>query len=231
MACFTGLTPTQPHDEAKAMKQSTSDLRTILVTAVITALVVGGLFSLWPERERDSGMPEKVAEEKSFTPDEQLRALEEKIAGLLQQVETLQQENEALRASETEALKAVEGLKERLAALPGDAVVKEQPSSQAVSHKPRAGWEKYFPGQGTTTLVNETVEQVAELLGQPPFLVRSTAFSPEHSREVWIFLPYEGDPTGLYLYFKGGRFHKSRLDEFNGLPGSAVFMDHEFWFN
>lgn len=106
-----------------------------------------------------------------------------------------------------------------------------QPQQPEISRKPKPGWERYFPSPTKTTLTGRLVNEVKTLLGEPPVLVRSIAANPEYSREVWIYLPYEDDPTGLYIYFKGGRVVKTRLDEFNGLEGSAIFEDRDFWLN
>jgi len=44
-------------------------------------------------------------------------------------------------------------------------------------------------------------------------------------------MPGEEDPTGLYIYFKGDRVFRSRLDEFNGLFNSGLLDDEDFWLN
>lgn len=105
-----------------------------------------------------------------------------------------------------------------------------QPSEAPISQKPKAGWEEYFPTPTETTLMGESVSEVKNLLGEPPVLVRSTAADPNYSREIWIYMPYDEDPTGLYVYFKGGKVVKSCLDEFNGLVGSSIWEDSDFWF-
>lgn len=106
-----------------------------------------------------------------------------------------------------------------------------QPQQPEISRKPKQGWEQYFPSQTKTTLTGRLVNELKTLLGEPPVLVRSIAANPEYSREVWVYFPYEDDPTGLYIYFKGGRVTKTKLDEFNGLVGSAIFEDRDFWLN
>lgn len=95
----------------------------------------------------------------------------------------------------------------------------------SIAKRPKAGWEKYFPTPGTTTLLGEKASEVEELLGVPPVLAR------QGGREVWIYSPYDDDPTGIYLYFKAGKVVKGRLDEFNGLAGSSIWDEDEFWFD
>ncbi|MDI6891912.1 MAG: hypothetical protein QMD08_02785 [Actinomycetota bacterium] len=103
-------------------------------------------------------------------------------------------------------------------------------ASEAISQKPKSGWEEYFPTPTETTLMGESVSELRNLLGEPPVLVRSIAADPDCSREIWIYMPYDEDPTGLYIYFKGGKVAKSLLDEFNGLVGSSIWEDSDFWF-
>jgi hypothetical protein len=72
------------------------------------------------------------------------------------------------------------------------------------------------------TVMGKTTAEVGSILGEPRALVRQTAANPEFSREVRIYSPYDEDPTGFYIYFRGGVAVEERMDEFNGLYGSAV---------
>ena len=72
------------------------------------------------------------------------------------------------------------------------------------------------------TVLGKTTGEVDAILGEPRALVRQTAANPEFSREVRIYSPYDEDPTGFYIYFRGGVVVEERMDEFNGLYGSAV---------
>jgi len=202
----------------------------IFLTALVTAFVVGGALYLWQSstREDEGGTALQV----ESLLHEQILALEDQVAELKLQVEALEHENESLKTrgaplSES-AIEVENGEDSRTYK---ELAPELSSKTAAVSQKPRSGWEVFFPDHGTTTLVDKHVGEVEKVLGPPPFLVRSTAVNPRFNREVWIFLPYDEDPTGLYVYFKGDRVHKSRLDEFNGLPGSTIFSDHEFWYN
>ncbi|MBS4023164.1 MAG: hypothetical protein KGZ79_12220 [Dethiobacter sp.] len=66
------------------------------------------------------------------------------------------------------------------------------------------------------------------MFGEPPFLIRSIAAVPEFSREIWIYTPGGEDPTGVFIFFKGGRVHASRIDEFGGLHNSGLLDDENF---
>ncbi|MFU8861575.1 MAG: lipoprotein [Cyclonatronaceae bacterium] len=72
------------------------------------------------------------------------------------------------------------------------------------------------------SVMGKNTSEVDAILGEPRALVRQTAANPEFSREVRIYLPYDEDPTGFYIYFRGGEVVDERLDEFNGLYGSTV---------
>ena len=131
--------------------------------------------------------------------ERQVTALEEEKAALEQEVADLREENAALK-------EPVE-----------------------IRRAPKEGWEQYFPDAETTTLEGESLEDVRQLLGEPPYLVRSTAADPRQNREVWVYGPFPDDPTGLYLFFKGDRLDKARIDEFPGLRESSIWEDEDFW--
>jgi hypothetical protein len=147
-----------------------------------------------------------------FMAVDSLRA--QKIEGLERQLETLENENAELNEQ-------IAVLQEQTKNKPGE--------GKEISRAPRPGWEAYFPNAETTTLLNEPVDKVRSLLGEPPVLLRSIAANPAFNREIWIYMPGEEDPTGLYIYFKGDRVFGSRLDEFNGLYNSGLLDDEDFW--
>ena len=62
-------------------------------------------------------------------------------------------------------------------------------SKDEITRQPKSGWNQYFPEHNTTTLEGETTATVQELLGVPAIKIRSTAFSTEFNREIWIFMP------------------------------------------
>lgn len=167
----------------------------IAITALITALVAGGLV-YWL-----TGNREAVGNGEKAELEEQVAALQQENAALQEENSTLKEENEALT------------------------------ESREIHRQPKAGWEQYFPDAETTTLEGKSTEEVRQLLGEPPFLVRSTAVNPQNNREVWIYTPFDQDPTGLYLFFKGGQLASSRLDEFPGLQQSFIWEDEDFWQN
>lgn len=91
-----------------------------------------------------------------------------------------------------------------------------------LTRKPQPGWESH-------TLIGMTRQQALKTLGCPPHYVRMTSpLGTLGERELWVYLPYDKDSTGLYLWLKAGVVHQSRLDTFSG------FWTHEmdnpdFW--
>lgn len=118
-------------------------------------------------------------------------------------------------------------LQERVGAL--EAEIAKMRDPEQITRQPREGWEEYFPGPEETTLAGETTSRVRELLGEPPVLIRQIAASPEFNREIWVYMPFEEDPTGLYLFFKGNQLTSSRKDEFPGLYNAGLLDVEEFW--
>lgn len=90
------------------------------------------------------------------------------------------------------------------------------------SAKPKDGWEGL-------SLDGMTRDELLEALGCPLHSMRLGAVgNPSYVRELWVYHPYDEDPTGLYIWMQGGVFHASRLDEFTGFWGFE-FDNPEFW--
>ena len=145
----------------------------------------------------------------------------EKIQELEASIAALTSENERLNEMITSADAEIEALEAELGAI----------RDRQISYKPKSGWETYFPNPESNTIIGKTVDEVEELLGIPPFRIYSTAATAPFNREIWVFVPYDEDPTGLYLFFKGNQLWASRLDEFTGLYGSGLLDTEDFWQN
>ncbi|UMZ74060.1 hypothetical protein [Natranaerofaba carboxydovora] len=181
----------------------------ILITALVTAIIVGGvLYFAWGAGQMAEDIPQK---EEDYMDEDHV---DQEISKLEEDVSNLEEENQNLQAEITR----LEEEKE------------ETTDPTQISHRPNPGWDEYFPDYETTTLEGESISTVRGILGEPPFLVRSIAVEEENNREVWVYLPHEEDPTGLYLFFKGNRLDSSRLDEFPGLPASYIWDMDEFWY-
>ncbi len=93
-----------------------------------------------------------------------------------------------------------------------------QPTSMA----PNPGWD-------SVSLEGLTREELVDVLGCPPHVIRMTSVVSEaHNRELWVYHPYEEDPTGLFVWLKGNVYHYSTLNEFNGF-WCYEMSDLDFW--
>lgn len=93
---------------------------------------------------------------------------------------------------------------------------------QPTTMQPLAGWED-------VDLEGLTREELVEVLGCPPHVIRMTSVvSEDFNKELWVYHPYEEDPTGLYVWLKGNVYHDSTLNEFNGFSVHQM-MDEDFW--
>lgn len=75
---------------------------------------------------------------------------------------------------------------------------------------------------GYLQLVGVTVDRLDEVLGEPPVLVRQSVEGAPVRREVRVYMPYEKDSTGLYIYIRNEEVVSFRLDTFMGLANSSV---------
>ncbi|KUO53126.1 MAG: hypothetical protein APF76_03545 [Desulfitibacter sp. BRH_c19] len=177
------------------------NLGSILAAVLITAIIIGGGVYWW----------------QNSTWTDEVDRLNQEIVELRQQVE----EGQVKDPPDEEPNES-----------PDDQVPNDQvPTETEISRKPKAGWEQFFPAAEETTLLGKSISEIRETLGEPPVLVRSIAANPENSKEMWVYHPFDEDPTGLYLFFKGGELVNSRLDEFSGLSGIAFWDEEEFWQN
>ncbi|MBS4025020.1 MAG: bZIP transcription factor [Clostridia bacterium] len=176
----------------------------VLIGVIVTAIMVWGLATFLRPAPELAGQP-----------------LEARVAQLEEELQVLQAENQEL----TEQVAA---LREERDELRGELREIEE---GGITRQPKPGWQEFFPSPETTTLEGKSTGEVRELLGVPPVKIRSIAANPDFNREIWIYMAGEEDPTGLYLWFKGNQLWRSLLDEFNGLYGSGLLEDEEFWLN
>jgi hypothetical protein len=64
--------------------------------------------------------------------------------------------------------------------------------------------------------------EIDQVLGSSPILVRQSIQGAPIRKEIRVYLPYEEDSTGLYLYFENERVVAFKLDEFNGIIHSGL---------
>lgn len=72
-----------------------------------------------------------------------------------------------------------------------------------------------------------TVDELIELIGEPPHLLRQGHRGSGWHKEVWILPIYQEDSTGLYIYIRNGNVEDWRLDTFVGLGNHPQLLE---WF-
>ncbi len=93
-----------------------------------------------------------------------------------------------------------------------------QPSSM----QPRPGWD-------TVNLEGLSREALLDVLGCPPHIIRMTSVvDAAYNRELWVYHPYDEDPTGLFIWLKGNFYHSATLNEFSGF-WCYEMSDLDFW--
>ncbi len=72
-----------------------------------------------------------------------------------------------------------------------------------------------------------TVEELLDLIGEPPHLLRQGHRGSGWHKEIWILPIYQEDSTGLYIYIEDGEVADWRLDTFMGIGSHEQLLD---WF-
>ena len=62
-----------------------------------------------------------------------------------------------------------------------------------------------------------SVDELLELIGEPPHMLRQGHRGSGWHKEVWILPIYQEDSTGLYIYIQNGQVSDWRLDTFVGV--------------
>ncbi len=74
-----------------------------------------------------------------------------------------------------------------------------------LSLKPIPGWDVFFPQNKTDRFNGLSRKLVANLLGQPPIVVRTLEPARPATVETWAYVPYENGNTAIHVYFVNGR--------------------------
>lgn len=85
-----------------------------------------------------------------------------------------------------------------------------------------APYSKFLDEEGYLSLNGRSLSDLQAHLGDPPVLVRQSVPNAPLRREVRVYMPYEKDPTGLYIFIENERVVNFRMDEFNGLRNSSL---------
>jgi hypothetical protein len=83
-------------------------------------------------------------------------------------------------------------------------------------------YDQFLNEEGYLDLLGRTLDEIDQVLGSSPILVRQSIQGAPIRKEIRVYLPYEEDSTGLYLYFENERVVAFKLDEFNGIIHSGL---------
>lgn len=106
---------------------------------------------------------------------------------------------------------------------------RQQPSdaSEPMRHRLNVAPFDYFTdSDGYLSLEGVTDTRLDEVLGKAPIVVRQAVDGAPLRREVRVYLPYEEDSTGLYIFIRNNRVERFRLDTFLGLANSSIIQDY-----
>jgi hypothetical protein len=80
----------------------------------------------------------------------------------------------------------------------------------------------FTDSDGYLNLNNVEIREIDKVLGAAPVVIKQSRDGAPIRREVRVYMPYDEDPTGLYIYFLNDRVQSFRMDEFNGITNSSL---------
>lgn len=83
-------------------------------------------------------------------------------------------------------------------------------------------YRHFTDADGYLDLINVDIREVDRVLGAAPVVMKQSREGAPIRREVRVYMPYDKDPTGLYIYFLNDRVESFRMDEFNGITNSSL---------
>jgi hypothetical protein len=100
-------------------------------------------------------------------------------------------------------------------------------SPQVVSEAMRykldvAPYNRFADSEGYLNLIGVDITEIDNVLGSAPAVVKLSREGAPVRREVRVYMPYDKDPTGLYIYFLNEKVQHFRMDEFNGITNSSI---------
>lgn len=85
-----------------------------------------------------------------------------------------------------------------------------------------APYNRLLNSEGYLDLKGRSMKEIDEILGESPIIVRQSVKGAPLRREVRVYLPYQEDSTGLYLFFQNETIIEFKMDEFNGILQSGI---------
>lgn len=83
-------------------------------------------------------------------------------------------------------------------------------------------YSTFLNEEGYLDLLGRSMAEIDEVLGESPIVARQSIRGAPIRKEIRVYLPYEEDSTGLYIFFENERVIEFKMDEFNGIIQSGI---------
>lgn len=83
-------------------------------------------------------------------------------------------------------------------------------------------YNKFLNDEGYLELLGRSMMEIDSVLGESPIMVRQSVSEAPIRKEIRVYLPYQEDTTGLYIYFENESVIQFKMDEFNGILQSGI---------
>lgn len=98
-----------------------------------------------------------------------------------------------------------------------------QPQRFRVNIEPYAS---FLDEDGYLSFDGISTDELTRVLGEAPVVVRQAVPGAPVRREVRVYLPYEQDSTGLYIFIRNEEVEFFTMDTFLGLANSSVISEY-----
>lgn len=85
-----------------------------------------------------------------------------------------------------------------------------------------APYNQFADKDGYVNFIGVGLDRIQQVLGEAPIIVRQSVAGAPVRKEVRVYLPYQEDATGLYLFIQNEVVQDFRMDEFNGIQNSSI---------
>jgi len=116
----------------------------------------------------------------------------------------------------------VQDLQSRLRNVP-DSGDSSQPQRFRLNTEP---YVNFLDEDGYLSLEGVTSDELTRVLGEAPVLVRQAVPGAPVRREVRVYLPYEQDSTGLFVFIRNEKVEFFTMDTFLGLANSSIINEY-----
>jgi len=83
-------------------------------------------------------------------------------------------------------------------------------------------YNQFLNTEGYLDLLGRSMTEIDAVLGESPIVVRQSIKGAPIRKEIRVYMPYQEDSTGLYIFFENERIIEFKMDEFNGIIQSGI---------